>query len=287
MALAHDAWHDAGPIPPELMDEPEGASEALAAIEAAFGLAESAEVSLAQAVVMIADAEPQGWRVRSDEDAEWAGRHLAEATAELEALRERAARWQERIEAWFVQAAREPAKAAEFWTAHLDWFAREQREAGRKSVKLPSVKLSTRSTAACAEVADEEALVAWALATWDEGGTVAPPQPRKAYVGELRKLTRVVEVIDRARLVLAGGEVIQWVRWQGEEPPPDLDPGCVAGERCPSVGDGWPSPEDAEDLVGQVEVLASHAEVHDAYGAAVPGVTVRPEHISVTVEPVL
>lgn len=164
MALQDDhAWLDAGPIPPDL-DAPEGAPpDPLAVIEEAFRFAEDSEVSLIESVEMLADVEPERWRINDDESAEWAFRHLAEAEANLEALRLRADAWAEKIQRWFEQAAREPARSAEFWTAHLEWYARRLRsEAGRKSVKLPSGALSTRTVAAAAEIADEEALIAWA-----------------------------------------------------------------------------------------------------------------------------
>jgi hypothetical protein len=294
MALAHENWGgDPGPIPPELMDEPVEQDAAVAAIEAAFGFADTSEVPLHQAIEMLADAEPESWRITSDDEAEWAGRHLATATAELEALRARAHAWQERIQHWFEQAAREPARAAEFFGSHLEWYGRRVRaESERKSVALPSVKITTRSSPAAAEVADEPAVAEWALGIWDEGGSIAPPQPRKVYVGELRKLTKVVEVIDWARLVLASAEVVEWVRsgCQFGTPGGGLEGAAldaVVGEVCPQVGDGWPNPEEATDLVAVVEALATHLEVHTlADDQLVPGVIVRPESVSVTVSPV-
>ncbi len=124
MALTDYAFDDPGPIPPELMDEP--MSEAQRAIEAAFAVAETADLTIIEAIELLADepaegdGEPVRWRVENDDDAEWAMRHHATALAELEALRARAQRWQEKIQVWFEQAGREPARTAEFFGAHLE-----------------------------------------------------------------------------------------------------------------------------------------------------------------------
>lgn len=298
MAMRIEDWREAqgfdpGPIPPELMDDQlDDRSDAERMIEAAFAFATDSEVSVGQAVEMLADAEPDGWRIVDDDGAEWALRHIAAANGELEALRRRADSWRERIEAWFVQAAREPAQTAEFFTAHVEWYARQQRELDRKSFALPSGRVTTRSTAACADVADEEALIGWVDADAESRLLVAPPQPRKVYVSELRKRTSVVEVVDRARLVLSDGEIIEWARYEwvmgcehdGTLATPDFAEGWhLSHGTCPSVGDGWPSPDEAEALVGQVEVVESHWQVVDEHGTPVPGVVVRPEHITVTV----
>lgn len=274
MALRlHDDYSDPGPIPAELMDDPlDELSDGERMIADAFTFATDSEVSVGQAIEMLADAEPERWRIVDDDGAEWALRKLAAAQVELDALRARATAWQERIEAWFSQAAREPAETAEFFTAHVEWYARQQRaEHDRKSFALPSGRVSSRSTAPCAAVGDEAAVLDW-VSQSDDRAAVAPPQPRKVYVSELRKRTTVVEVIDRARLVLSDGEIIEWER----EP---LD-------SCPKVGDGWPTPETAEALVAQVEVIESHLAVVDESGAPVPGVVVQPEHVSVTVQAV-
>lgn len=185
MALPHyEEWPDAGPIPPELIDdEPHGEVERLTAD--AFDFAEQSEVELVEAVEMLADAEPDRWRIRTDDDAEWALRHLAEARAELERLRQQSLRWQERIEAWFRQAAREPARRAEFFQAHAEWYGRRCRAEGRKSVKLPSGTIATRSTPAAAVIADPVALVEWAREALPEAVRVR----EDVLVSTLRKLT--------------------------------------------------------------------------------------------------
>lgn len=284
MALhAHDGWYDddPGPIPPDL-DAPEGAPDPLAMIEEAFGFADRTAVPVVEAVEMLADAEPQPerWRIRDDDDAEWAMRHVADAEATLEALALRAKRWQEKIERWFQQAATEPARRSEFFGAHLEWYARtERRDHERLSFSLPSGKVSTRLVGAAAEIADEDALVEWARGH-------APDLIRvreDVQVPTLRAATEIREVIDAARIVLASGEVVPWVCEKflhpGEQVPLDW-----TQPPPPGVGDGWPTPEEATDLVAQVEVLSSHQEVRSPAGEPIPGTIVRPSRVSVTVK---
>jgi hypothetical protein len=264
-----DQWYGEPPLPPELMDEPIEQSAAERALSEAFQFSDEAEVDISAAVEMIADGDEHGWRIVDDDGAEWALRKIAGAERELAELQRRADAWAAKIAAWFQQAAREPARTAEFFTAHVEWFARQQRELGRKSVVLPSGKVATRTTAACADVGDEAALIGWVEADGNRT-PIAPPQPRKVLVRALRDQTSVVEVIDRARLVLASGELIEW------EP-------HVEGERCPKQGDGWPTPETATDLVAMVQVIESHPVIVDKHGEPVPGAVVRPEHVTVTV----
>lgn len=161
MAL-HDTWPDDEPIPAELA-APDDAPDPDATAAEAFDFAASSVVPLGQAVEMLADAEPERWRIVDDDGAEWAMRHIAEATAELAELRARAARWQERIDAWFAQAAEQVARRADFFTAHLEWYGRRERiEHERATISLPSGKVSARQVGAAVEIVDEEALLAWA-----------------------------------------------------------------------------------------------------------------------------
>lgn len=282
MAYAYDDDLDPGLLPPHLMEPLSPMSDAERAIEEAFNHADVFDVPVADAILQLAEpveGEEPRWLVEDDDAAEWAMAHLAKATAELDALRARAHRWQAKIQAWFDQAAREPARTAEFMTAHLEWYGRRQRaDEDRKSVALPSGKIGTRSSAAAVEIADKAAVVEWAK-EFDIPGVVR----EEPQLSALQTATVIVEVIDQARLVLASGEVVVWedgerVGWR--------DPSWPV--RCPGPGDGWPTPAEATDLVAQVEVMASHPEVRraDLPGlAAVPGTRVRPERVTVTVKP--
>lgn len=155
--------NDPGPIPPDLMDPPSDAPDPIVAVDEAFDTADDGGVALKVAIHLLAESEPERWRVRTDDDAEWALRHLAESEAELDALRQRAHQWQEKIQAWFEHAAKRTARSSEFWTEHLAWYSRNQRaETGRKSIVLPSGEVSTRLVNDAVEIIDSDALLRWA-----------------------------------------------------------------------------------------------------------------------------
>ena len=153
----HDELGDwEGPLPAELLDVPEGYDEG--EIDATFATAEGENIPVVEAI-----ESDDRWRVRTDDDAEWALRRIAAANADLEALHEKAKRWTEQITGWFEQAAREPARTAEFFTAQVERYAMaERREHDRKSVRLPSGKFSTRQSAEALEILDDDKVLAWA-----------------------------------------------------------------------------------------------------------------------------
>ena len=165
MAMRDDLGDFDGPIPAELMDEPEGVEGWDNDISWAFAYATEAKVSLGDALdALDADGGGTGWRVRTDDDAEWALRKIGAARAELAELEAKAKRWADKIASWFEQAAKDPERTAEFFTAQVERYAMaERREHDRKSVKLPSGKFSTRSVPLALEIDDDEALVEWAV----------------------------------------------------------------------------------------------------------------------------
>jgi hypothetical protein len=282
------------PLPPELAAEappiPDGQLDQL--LEQAVAEAHDGGIDPAQAVELLADSEgAPRWRITDLGGAEWAMRHVAAADQALAALQAQRQAWAERIDQWFAQAAGKEQARRQFFAGHLERYAIEQREAtgGKaKSLALPSGVVRTTEAKPKAAVADEQAVVAWADSLAELLGAeaveaIAPPQPRKVYVQPLREHTSVVEVVDRARLVLASGELVEWCAdsWV----PRDDDPaGLVRGAgRCPQPGDGWPNPEDATDLVAQVDVQWAHLEVHGPNGLPVPGARVEPGHVSAKV----
>jgi len=282
------------PLPPELAAEappiPDGDLDQL--LEQAVVEAHDGGVSPAQAVELLADSEgAPRWRITDLGGAEWAMRHVAAADQALAQLQAQRQAWAERIDQWFAQAAGKEQARRAFFVGHLERYAIEQREAtgGKaKSLAVPSGVVRTTEHKPKAAVEDDAKVVAW-VSCWypEQVASVCPPVPPKVYVQPLREHTTVVEVIDHARLVLANSaEVVPWVRngWvpapgEGEAVPPTT----ASGDRCPEQGDGWPTPEDATDLVAMVQVLASHPEVHDADGRQVPGTKVEPGSVSAKV----
>lgn len=99
------------------------------------------------------------WRIEDDEAAEWAMRKLAIATEDVTRLREQADEWGIRIARWFEQASRQPAKTASFMEERLEDYGIRIRLADPKvkTIPLPSGKIKTTGSEACAEVEDDEA----------------------------------------------------------------------------------------------------------------------------------
>lgn len=201
----------------------------------------------------------RGWRIDGPGTAEWAMRHVARADAELAELAEQAEEWRDRIGYWFTQASGPLLARRAFMTAHLERYALEVRDADprRKSISVPSGTVKTRSSSRAVEIVDPAMILDWARA-------FAPDviqRTERVLVSDLRDVVTIVDVIDLARLTLSDGEVVLWVR----EGRPVLDDiagaeRTVTSPECPGIGDGWP-PGDPSALVGQVEVLADHAEV--------------------------
>lgn len=278
------------PLPPELAAEapPIPDTELDQLLEQAVVEAHDGGVSPAQAIELLAGSEgAPRWQVTDLGGAEWAMRHVAAAEQALAQLQAQAQAWAERIDQWFTQAAGKEQARRAFFAQHLQRYAIDQREAtgGKtKSLAVPSGVVRTTEHKPKAVVADEARVAEWADAVLpDDVAHVVAPVVRKVYVQPLREHTTVVEVVDRARLVLASGELVEWCAdsWV----PRDDDPtSLVRGVgRCPQPGDGWPTPAEATDLVAAVDVQWAHLEVHGPNGLPVPGAQVEPGHVSAKV----
>lgn len=296
----HD--YDLPPIPPEVVNPDAGPDWVQALMDYATELATEADLDPATIGADLAhwdddtsgwaDVAPEparGWRVTDDGAAEWAMAHVVDADVQLQQLGAQADAWAQRIRQWFDHRARPLQAKQAFFTAHLQAYALARRDADpkAKTLTLPSGAVKTTEQQPKAAVEDEAAVVAW-VSCWypDVVASVCPPVPPKVYVNPLREHTTVVEVVDHARLVLANSaEVVPWLRAgfvpAGEDVPSDVQVGDV----CPQQGDGWPTPDEATDLVAMVQVLASHPEVHDKDGRQVPGTKVEPGRITAKVVP--
>lgn len=302
---------DPGPMPPELAIEVAPLSDAvLERLDQAFGEAEDDGIGpeqweklytgadpfqdeTAPAAAHLVPAEARGWRIDGTGSAEWAMRHVAAIDTELATLTQQRDEWRDRIDAWFSHRAGTLERRRGFFATHLQLYALERRETDpkAKTLTLPAGVVRTIEHKPSVAVEDEPAVIQWAKRQGREVLTdVAPPIPRKVHVRPLRDHCSIVEIIDRARIVLSDGEVILWDR-DGWTPTPEPEWAHqllrVAGPSCPGVGDGWPSPEEAEAIVGLVETIEAHLEVHGPDGQPVPGARIEPGSVSAKVVPAL
>lgn len=131
-----------------------------------------------------ADEDRAAFTIDDDSAAEWAGRKLTVAARRLAEIDTLAARAMDRIDAWRTGQADPLRRDIGFFERLLvDYASRQRDESGRKSVEVPSVKVSSRSVGATVQVTDG-ALVAEILG--DDHPAVK--LERKVLVGELKKV---------------------------------------------------------------------------------------------------
>jgi phage host-nuclease inhibitor protein Gam len=207
------------------------------------------------------------WRIEDDGAAEWAMRKLARERQAFEDAHDQALAWCARIDKWWESTSAPLVRRIRWWEGHLEDYARRQREAGRKTVSLPSGKVSTRPVPASVKVADEAQVLAG-----------LPAEVRKLVVKEsvrLRELQAATAVARTATVHLACGHSFEAVVLD----PKELGPSVV----CPSCGEQeGRGPEEhavvGVDLSAPIPVLKSNRK-------PIPGAIVEPERVSVTVKP--
>lgn len=173
------------------------------------------------------------WRIEADDQAEWAGRKLAEAAEEVARLQEQANEWAARIGHWFEQASKRPRQSADFFEGHLEDYAMRIRAAGGpSSLVLPSVTVGTTLHKPAVKVEDDDLAATYltqipstpeAREQWDRAWAAVDFEPDdliqikpKVYVVPLRKLVHVEEVEEP----LWDWEAISECghKWEGEDP---------------------------------------------------------------------
>lgn len=282
------ALYDDVPLPPELAgnDEDERFLEgvvamALVAADDAGADPEEVGAELADADVEVtarhlypdAEAERHRWRIETDDQAEWAMRHVAAADRQLAELRQRADEWTARITDWFRQASREALATKGFMEAHLERYALERRDADprARSLVLPSGRVSTRRSGPKAVIIDANAVLRWA----EENAADAVTVERKVLVSDLRKLVTVVQIPTRV-LVGPCGHDVETAQEQNMPTPTAMADTLAVGSAivCPECGE--------EGLVGRWIAAREYVEGPD--GRVVPGVAVADEEVTATVQ---
>lgn len=222
------------------------------------------------------------WQMITDEDAEWALRKLAMAQEDVDRLRAQAESWQARIQQWFVQASRTHVTRVRLMEARLADYGRRRRDAGGgATLKLPSGQVASKWNRPTLAVVDESAFVEWLKAVKPEAVKTVE-SPRLRDIGDAAK---VVEVEDgwTVRLVLGCGHAVGPLVCSTDEQ--RLAVQKVRGEMVPCTE--CTTPLDSEPAQVAVEACFDEARkrlaVHDENGQEVPGVTVKPGHVSITV----
>lgn len=220
------------------------------------------------------------WRIHSDDEAEWAMRHLAAATANRQALDAQLDAYIDRIRTWHAQARRSVDRDISFFDGHLQVYALRRRAAsGGKlaTLTLPSGRVATTLHSPAVEVDDDELVAAWAetslpVAQVDELVQVKT----KVFVGPLRKLTALAKApTGRIMLTFDCGALVVL-------PEPD-------GEPVEYVGTHQPCPEH-DDHDAEVVKAEPEYELHvvsTTTGEPVPGAKASPPRYTAKATPAL
>lgn len=112
------------------------------------------------------DGDRESFRITDDSSADWAGRKLKAARDRIAANNALADDEIHRVEAWLVDVNSTLTADAHYFEWLLTQYALEVRAADpkRKSIKLPTVTMSTREPRATVTITDEDELKAWAKA---------------------------------------------------------------------------------------------------------------------------
>lgn len=204
------------------------------------------------------------WTVQTQADAEMVMRHLVALTRRRKALTDQAAAWREPIDDWERDGLKRIDPGIEFWRAHLVRFARWYRATHPKeaTIRVPSGSIATRKAPAPkVEVVDDEAILAWALEnlTTDQYEQAVKTEPQ-IRLTEFRGLLEVKPI----------------------EKPFCEECGASIQTAAPA---GWEHVDAADDDDHPARPVPGFEVLLAATGVEVPGVSVVPGELGVTVKP--
>ncbi len=147
----------------------------------------------------------ESWSISSYGEAEWACAKVAGADAELARIDQQYQEWLARLDEWHETAVRPLQNRREFFASALSDYLRRLRKENprKKSLPLPSGKVSSRRQQPRAVIVDEVAVIKWARAS-DHAEVVRVVE--SVRVDDLRKLVKVdgEKVVDPTGDVLPG-----------------------------------------------------------------------------------
>lgn len=223
------------------------------------------------------DPAVPAWQITNDDAAEWAMAKAATATFEIDAVKDQANAWIERVKEWAGTAARRSMSTLAYFEARLEEYALTRRYGDDKAatLHLPSGVVRTRRNHRKAAVLDEEAVIAWAKQT--DGPQVLGDDPvplanlvvkttEKIRLSELREFVEVTDVLDAFTVTFDDDA---WtVVPIGDDGEPDMSDLTVAQVRS----------------VVSVEPLMRPTVTYR--GAPVPGMAVEHETVTASISPV-
>lgn len=231
-----------------------------------------------------ADHPARSWRIEDDGAAEWAMRNLVARRQTIDELARRRDDWMARIDAWFAQASKGPARSAVFFEGALGDYQRRRREADEeaKSLVLPSGRITSTGTGGKATVENEEEVLTWVRehGWWDD---VVKDEPH-VRIGDLRKRVRVVEIFEGVDLhcTLSCGHVGVTHR-SADNWPADPPASLPCGLCDPDPIDESAPYRDVTDV--EVEEIRKPTAIASDLGYPIPGLAVEPAGFNVAVKP--
>lgn len=124
-------------------------------------------------------AQAARWTIGSDGEAEWAMAHLAAAEAQQQAVKDQAALWQAKLDAFVRSGLAAPARTIAFFTDRLEQWGRARRAANPdvKTLRYASgVVKTTMPSGPKVIVVNEQAVIDWShRATVVVDAAAAPP----------------------------------------------------------------------------------------------------------------
>lgn len=202
----------------------------------------------------------QHWQITDDDEAEWAARNAVRFSKEMNEIKAHHTEWVRQVDAW-LDARLAPLRARyRFFAQHLEQYAlrvREESKGETLRVTLPSGYVQTTKVNDAVDIADPDAVLAWAKVH----APAAIKVTEEVQVTALRKLAKVVRV--PTAVTLGCGDPYT------PTPPTILGLG-ESGVICRICG--------AETWVASISDEA--LEVRDADGLPVPGTRVKEGKIS-------
>lgn len=219
------------------------------------------------------------WRIDDDGAAEWAMRNLVARRRRIDDLARRRDEWMEKIAHWFEQASAGDSRSAAFFEGALADYLRRLREEDedRKSLVLPSGRITSTGTGGKATVVDVDAVVAWIQKNLPERYDALVKDEPTVRLADFRKATKIVERANEVVVLVLDCEH-------------RVDAGENPGAETVDCVECGPDPIDETLPTRKVVAVETRLDVERVVisadlGYPIPGVEIEPAGFSVSVKP--